>query len=106
MIEKGVNLLIQVAKKSLIAAQFAQDSNNVIKEGNLQHIGSKLDDQMMVSMASDLERMLGSADRMQYPSTQQYPNIPHELYTDEIARKALHEAKSIFERAHILINGV
>lgn len=97
---------IQVAKKSLIAAQINQDSSNVKKEGRLQEVAKLLDDQNMKLMASDLENLLVDADRMQYPTQQQYLNVPHDLYTEETAHRALTQAMEIFERANRLIYGV
>lgn len=90
----------------MIAAQFGQDSSEVNKEGRLQDIASSLDDRDIKLMASGLEVLLGEADRMQYPTQQHYPNIPHDLYTEETAHKALIQASEIFERADRQINGI
>ena len=90
----------------MIAAQLYQDSSEVNKEGRLQDVASSLDGGDMKLMASGLEKLLCGADKMQYPSQQHYPNIPHDMYTEETAHKALRQAREIFERVDRLINGI
>ena len=97
---------MQVAKKSLIAAQFAQDSSKASIDGNLQDVARELDDENMKSMASGLAKVLGDPNRMHYPTQHQYPSIPHEFYTEETAHRALSQTREIFETADKKINGI
>lgn len=87
----------QAAEKALKAAQFKVDASRVDVR-NLVENSIGLDDSEMTQLASQLQTLLGDSTRMCYPDRTCYPKIPHDMYSNQMAVKALKIAKTIVER--------
>jgi sacsin len=48
-------------------------------------------------LASELEGLIGDSTRMRYPDRMQYPDIPHSVYTNTMASKAVELADQIIQ---------
>lgn len=58
----------------------------------------RLGDPELTELAGQLESLVGDSTRMRYPSRMCYPQIPHDVYTAQMAQEALEIAKKIIER--------
>ncbi|KAJ7360288.1 hypothetical protein OS493_016918 [Desmophyllum pertusum] len=88
----------QAAEKALKAAQYRVDANNKTNVHNLVANCSSLGDPELTELAGQLESLVGDSTRMRYPSRICYPQIPHDVYTAQMAQEALEIAKKIIER--------
>ncbi|KAK3746288.1 hypothetical protein QZH41_016543, partial [Actinostola sp. cb2023] len=84
----------QSAEKALKAAQYSRDADKSSTH-SLSAIASSLDNSELLSLANSMERLLGDSTRMRYPDRVQYPNIPHDIYTTDMAAQALELAREI-----------
>ena len=64
---------------------------------------SRLGDSELTRLAGQLEHQVVDSTRMRYPDQVCYPQIPIDVYSAEIARKALELAKSILERVRCTV---
>ena len=78
------------------AAQYAEDASKT-RVHNLSWNASYLGDSDLARIAGDLECCVVDSTRMRYPDRLNYPAIPHDVYTVDMARKALALAKAILE---------
>ena len=65
---------------------------------SLVQICAGLNDSELIQLASQLEGIVGDSTRMRYPDMVCFPQIPNEVYTVQMAQKALQLAKRIVER--------
>jgi len=87
----------QAAEKALKAAQYTVDAlkTNV---HNLVQNSLQLDDSKLTNLSSNLECLVGDSTRMRYPDQLGFPQIPKDVYSEEMARRALKIATEILER--------
>ena len=57
-----------------------------------------LNDSELTNSARDLERLVGGSARMRYPDQVSSPKIPNEVYSAQMARKAIELSKDIVVR--------
>lgn len=57
-----------------------------------------LNDPELTDLASQLESLVGDSARMRYPDNMCYPQIPHDVYSAQMAQQALEIAKKVIER--------
>ena len=79
------------------AAQYAEDASKT-RVHDLSCNASYLGDSDLARIASDLECCVVDSTRMRYPDRVNYPAIPHDVYTDDMAEKVLGLAREILER--------
>ncbi|KAK3746289.1 hypothetical protein QZH41_016544, partial [Actinostola sp. cb2023] len=84
----------QSAEKALKAAQYSRDADKSSTH-NLSGIASSLGNSELISLAYSMECLLGDSTRMRYPDRVQCPNIPHDIYTRNMATQALELAREI-----------
>lgn len=94
--------IFQSAEKALKAAQYADDAfkTNV---HNLMRNASRLGDSELTKLANQLEHKVVDSTRMRYPDQVSYPQIPNDVYSMEIAHKALELARSILEKVRYAV---
>ncbi|KAK3727489.1 hypothetical protein QZH41_006426 [Actinostola sp. cb2023] len=84
----------QSAEKALKAAQYSRDADKSSTH-NLSGIAIRLGNSELSSLAHSVECLLGDSTRMRYPDRVQYPNIPHDIYTRDMAAQAVERAREI-----------
>lgn len=78
----------QAAEKGLKAAQYSRNASKT-NVHNLVQNSLMVDDSELTTLSQDLERNLGDSTRMRYPDQMEFPRIPNDVYTEEMARQAL-----------------
>ena len=63
-----------------------------------------LSDPELIDLAKQLERLVGDSTRMHYPDSMCYPQIPHDVYTAQMAQEALAIATKIVDRVRGRLN--
>ncbi len=91
------------AEKGLKAAVFTIDSKRT-NEHNLGLIAEDIDNANLKSLASQLERLLGSSTHLRYPNMWPYPTIPHTAYDQDKAEKALALTGKLMEEIKTMVN--
>lgn len=86
----------QAAEKALKAAQYSVDSNKT-NVHNLVQNSLSLDDSQLTTLSDQLEKCVGDSTRMRYPDQVDIPQIPSDVYTEEIARDAVDLASRVLE---------
>jgi len=81
----------------LKAAQYAVDASKT-NFHNLVQNSLQLDDSELTTLSRNLERLVGDSTRMRYPDQLDFPQIPKDVYSEEMARQALALASEILER--------
>ena len=85
------------------AAQYSKDADKTSVH-NLRDNARGLDDIELSNLASLLESLVGDSTRMRYPDRTCFPDIPHDVYSSEMAQKAQEYAKNILARAKRFID--
>ena len=88
--------VFQAAEKALKAAQYSLDSNKT-NVHNLVQNSLSLDDSQLTTLSSQLERSVGDSTRMRYPDQVDPPQIPSDVYSEEMARDAVDLASRLLE---------
>ena len=88
--------LLQAAEKALKAAQYSVDAHKT-NIHNLVQNSLILDDSQLTRLSSQLENHLGDSTRMRYPDQVWSPQIPNDVYSQEMAHDALELARSILD---------
>ena len=57
-----------------------------------------LDDPELNQLARELEDVVGDSTRMRYPDRMSYPKIPNDVYSSDMAAKALEITEKIVQR--------
>ena len=57
-----------------------------------------LDDPELSQLARELETLVGDSTRMRYPDRMSYPKIPNDVYSRDMAARALEIAEKIVEQ--------
>ncbi|KAL3881101.1 hypothetical protein ACJMK2_027563 [Sinanodonta woodiana] len=79
----------QAAEKSLKAARFAIDGNNVMQYSHdLVSIATGLSNTDLIKLARQLQDLVGDHTRMRYPDRFCMPSIPADFFTSEHSAKA------------------
>ena len=89
--------LLQAAEKALKAAQYSVDVHKT-NIHNLVQNSLMLHDSQLTSLSSQLENHLGDSTRMRYPDQVCSPQIPNDVYSQEMARDALEVATRILDQ--------
>ena len=73
---------------------------------NLSRIASALgkDGSAVQSWASDLEILVGGANRVRYPDALSFPRVPHDVFTPDDVEKAKELTSKILQWATSFIN--
>lgn len=87
----------QAAEKALKAAQYSVDAHKT-NIHNLVQNSLMLHDSQLTSLSSQLENHLGDSTRMRYPDQVCSPQIPNDVYSQEMARDALEVATRILDQ--------
>ncbi|KAL4220906.1 hypothetical protein ACF0H5_019172 [Mactra antiquata] len=87
----------QATEKSLKAAWYAKDANNVDNSHSLRSLAGDLSENI-VTLAGDLENITGYHTHMRYPDTMAGSKIPAEHYTHDDAERCLQIADKILEK--------
>lgn len=90
--------LLWAAEKALKAVQYTIDADNVTREHNLVKNCDGLDDSGLISIASKLERLVGSSARMRYPDQVDDSEIPNDVYSAQMAEQAFQLSENILVR--------
>ena len=85
------------------AAQYSKDADKT-NVHNLRDNARGLDDIELSNLASLLESLVGDSTRMRYPDRTCFPDIPHDVYSSEMAQEAQEYAKNILARAKRFID--
>ena len=79
------------------AAQYTLDAIKTNVHNLLQN-ALMLDDSQLTTLSGQLERHVGDSTRMRYPDQVLSPNqIPNDVYSEEMARRALELATKILD---------
>ena len=79
------------------AAQYTLDASKT-NSHNLPQNSLMLDDSQLTTLSGQLERHVGDSTRMRYPDQVHSPDqIPNDVYSEEMARRALELAKKILD---------
>ena len=82
-------LYSQAAEKALKACLISKDIQAVnIKSHDLCDLASAIKDDYLVKLASNLQIIIGFVGQLRYPDYLPYPKIPHDMYSEEQARRA------------------
>jgi len=81
----------------LKAAQYAVDVWKSNRH-NLVQNSLRLDDSELNTLSRNLECLVGDSTRMRYPDQLEFPRIPKDVYSEEMAGQALALASEILER--------
>ncbi|KAJ7380175.1 hypothetical protein OS493_010886 [Desmophyllum pertusum] len=87
----------EAAEKALKAAQYTVDVEKTNYHDLVQNCND-LNDSELTNLASQLERLVGGSARMRYPDRMCFPQIPNEVYSEQMAQQALQLAKKIIAR--------
>ena len=88
---------MQAAEKALKAAQYSADAYKT-NVHNLVQNSLTLGDSQLSTFCSELESHVGDSTRMRYPDQVCFPRIPNDVYSQEMAQKALELATMIVEK--------
>jgi len=89
----------QASEKALKAVQYTIDAARKTSDHNLVHNCYRLNDPELISLARDLESLVGSSARMRYPDqVRSDGKIPNEVYSAEMAEQALQLSENIVMR--------
>lgn len=88
--------VFQAAEKALKAAQYSLDSNKT-NVHNLVQNSLSLDDSQLTALSGQLEMRVGDSTRMRYPDQVDFPEIPSDIYTEEMARDAVDLASRLLQ---------
>ena len=88
---------LQAAEKALKAARYCKDADKT-NVHNLVENCYGLEDPELVESARELESLVGDSTRMRYPDRMSYPQIPNDVYSQEMAARAKEIAEKIIER--------
>lgn len=92
-----IHLSLQSAEKALKAAQFTINADAKTLTHNLPSIAINLGEESLISLASSLESLLGNSTRMRYPDCVSFRRIPNDIYTKDMATKAISIAQQILD---------
>ncbi|KAJ7380188.1 hypothetical protein OS493_010899 [Desmophyllum pertusum] len=87
----------KAAEKALKAAQYTVDADKTNFHDLVQNCND-LNDSELTNLASQLESLVGGSARMRYPDRMCFPQIPNEVYSEQMAQQALQLAKKIIAR--------
>ena len=88
---------LQAAEKALKAARYCKDADKM-NVHNLVENCYGLEDSELVESARELESLVGDSTRMRYPDRMCYPQIPNDVYSQDMAARAKEIAEKIVER--------
>ena len=88
---------LQAAEKALKAARYCKDADKT-NVHNLVENCYDLEDPELVESARELESLVGDSTRMRYPDRMSYPQIPNDVYSQDMAERAKEIAEKIVER--------
>ena len=77
------------------------DANKKTNDHSLPALSYTMDDSELKEFARELEYLLGGSTMMRYPDRiphSQYPKIPNDVYSAQVALKALDLARKIVDR--------
>ena len=85
------------------AAQYAVDAfkTNV---HSLVLNSLRLDDSQLTTLARQLDVRVGDSTRMRYPDQVLYPQVPNDVYSEDVARGAAELARQILDRVKDSVN--
>ena len=86
----------QAAEKALKAAQYAVDAYKINALNLIQNF-LMLDDSQLITFSRQLEHLLGDSTLMRYPDRLAFPQIPKDVYTRQMAHKAMELAREIVQ---------
>ena len=91
-------LSLKAAEKALKAARYSKDALNKTNVHDLFENCCGLDDPELSQLATELETLVGHSTRMRYPDRIPSPKIPNDVYTSDMAAKALEITEKIVQR--------
>ena len=97
LLNNSMDLFVQAAEKALKAAQYTIDANKTSVHDLVDNCND-LGDSQLTGLATDLERLVVRSARMRYPDQVSFPKIPNEVYTAQMAERALQLSENILVR--------